>query len=102
MMLPYRNNVLSIPSDNSTEFAKHNVISQKLEADFYFANSYASWERGLSEYTNKLIRQYIPKGTDISKIPHQEIKEIQYKINRRPRENINFKTPREMFYNFVS
>jgi len=62
MLLPYKNVVHSITSDNGSEFAYHKEIAKRLEADFYFANPYSSWERGLSEYTNKLIRQYIPKN----------------------------------------
>lgn len=61
MLLPYKNSVLSITSDNGTEFAEHQNIAQKLETEFYFAHPYSSWKRGLNEYTNKLIRQYIPK-----------------------------------------
>src|SRR5690554_1457168 len=62
MLLPYKKIVKSITSDNGTEFARHEKIAQKLQADFYFAHPYSSWERGLSEYSNKLIRQYIPKN----------------------------------------
>lgn len=102
MLLPYKNHILSITSDNGGEFAEHKIISKKLDTAFYFANPYASWERGLNEYTNKLIRQYIPKGTDFSKITQQQIKEIQYKINRRPREKLNFETPKKQFYKLVA
>ncbi|HET55352.1 MAG TPA: IS30 family transposase [Ignavibacteria bacterium] len=55
MLLPYRNSVKSITSDNGTEFARHERIAKKLHIDFYFAHPYSSWERGLSEYSNKLI-----------------------------------------------
>lgn len=102
MLLPYKNVVHSITSDNGGEFAEHKTISKKLKADFYFANPYASWERGLNEYTNKLIRQYIPKGTDFSTITNQKITEIQHKINRRPREKLNFETPKNLFYKLVA
>ncbi|WP_051008703.1 IS30 family transposase [Bergeyella zoohelcum] len=60
-------------------------MSKKLSCNFYFANPYCSWERGLSENTNKLVRQYIPKGTYFEKISKEKIKEIQHKINQRPR-----------------
>jgi IS30 family transposase len=61
MLLPYKKYIHSITSDNGTEFAEHKVIAEKLGLDFYFAHPYSSWERGLNEYTNGLIRQYIPK-----------------------------------------
>ncbi len=102
MLLPYKNAVLSITSDNGSEFAAHKTISKKLNTAFYFANPYASWERGLNEYTNKLIRQYIPKGTDFNTITHKQIKSIQHKLNRRPREKLNFETPKNLFYKFVA
>ena len=102
MLLPYKDAILSITSDNGGEFAEHKTISKKLKTDFYFANPYASWERGLNEYTNKLIRQYIPKGTDFSKLTNKQITDIQHKINRRPREKLNFQTPINQFYKFVA
>lgn len=102
MLLPYKQHILSITSDNGGEFAQHKTISEKLDTAFYFANPYASWERGLNEYTNKLIRQYIPKGTEFNKITQQQIKEIQHKINRRPREKLNFQTPKNLFYKLVA
>ncbi len=61
MLLLYKNVVKSITSDNGSEFTKHQLIAEKLQTEFYFAHPYSSWERGLSEYSNKLIRQYIPK-----------------------------------------
>jgi IS30 family transposase len=61
MFLPYKKFVRSITSDNGTEFYEHKMIAKRVQADFFFAHPYASWERGLNEYTNKLIRQYIPK-----------------------------------------
>lgn len=102
MLLPYKNSVLSITSDNGTEFANHQTIARKLKTDFYFAHPYSSWERGLNEYTNKLIRQYIPKKTDFNTLNDKQIMNIQHKINRRPREKLNFKTPKEKFYKLVA
>lgn len=101
MLLPYKNSVLSITSDNGTEFAEHQVIAEKLQLNFYFANPYHSWERGLSEYTNKLVRQYIPKKSVFDSFENQQITDIQHKINRRPREKLKFKNPKDIFYNLV-
>jgi IS30 family transposase len=102
MMLPYKKFVLSITSDNGKEFARHKEISKKLLAEFFFAHPYASWERGLSEYTNKLVRQYIPKKSIFETYNEQDIKDIQYKINRRPRKNLNYDSPKNLFYKFVN
>ncbi len=102
MLLPYKDFVHSITSDNGKEFAEHKKISKKLLTEFFFAHPYSSWERGLSEYTNKLVRQYIPKKSIFSMYNEQEIKEIQYKINRRPRKNLNYDNPKNLFYKFVN
>ena len=64
----------------------------------YFADSYASWQKGAIENANKLIRQYIPKGTDFNMITYKFIKHVQYKINDRPRKKINFKSPKNAFF----
>jgi IS30 family transposase len=93
LLAPYKEKVLSITADNGTEFAGHKYIAQKLKTDFYFAHPYSSWERGLNEYTNKLIRQYIPKKTDFNDYNEQYINEVNMKINSRPRKKLSFKTP---------
>jgi len=61
-------------------------------------NSYALWKRGLIENTNKIVRQYIPKGTNFNTVNQQQIKQIQYKTNKRPREKLNFYSPKEIFF----
>ena len=58
---PIKENVLTLTSDNGKEFAGHQAVSRSLEADFFFATPYHSWERGLNEHTNGLVRQYFPK-----------------------------------------
>ena len=102
MLLPYKDAVKSITSDNGSEFAWHEKIAKRLQAKFYFAHPYSSWERGLSEYSNKLIRQYIPKKTNFDIFEKKFISQIQYKINRRPRKNLGFETPKDVFFNFVA
>jgi len=102
MLMPYKNQILSITSDNGTEFADHQLMAEKLNLDFYFAHPYSSWERGLSEYTNKLIRQYVPKKTNFENYTNQYLTQIQHKINRRPRENLNYENPRDVFYKLAS
>jgi IS30 family transposase len=101
-LLPYKNNIKTITSDNGTEFTEHEYISQKLECDFYFAHPYSSWERGLNENTNGLIRQYIPKGTHFENVSKENIKEYQHKINRRPRLTLDFEEPINLFFTFVN
>lgn len=99
MLLPYRGEGLkTITTDNGSEFAAHEWLSKKLGVPVYFTDSYSSWQKGNVENTNKLIRQYIPKGTDISTVTDKKIATIQAKINSRPREKLNFNTPNEEFF----
>jgi len=101
-LLPFKKHVLSITTDNGTEFSDHKTISKKLEATVYFAHPYSSWEKGQIEYSNKLLRQYIPKKSIINHQTTLNLKEIQMKINRRPRKNLGFEKPFELFYNFIN
>ncbi len=102
MLLTYKDFIHSITSDNGKEFAAHKKITEKLVLQFFFAHPYSSWERGLSEYTNKLVRQYIPKKAVFENYSNQKIKEIQHKINRRPRKNLKYENPKNIFYKFVN
>ena len=102
LLLPYRKNVLTITTDNGSEFACHKRIAKALATTVYFADSYASWQKGAIENGNKLIRQYITKGTDFRELSDEFIKEVQYKINRRPREKLYFSTPKKIFFNLIS
>jgi len=102
LLLPYKDYVHTITTDNGTEFAEHEIISKKLNTDIYFAHPYCSWEKGLIEYTNKLIRQYIPKKTDIDNLDNDFIIKIQRKINKRPRKKLKYRSPTDIFYNFVA
>jgi transposase, IS30 family len=90
--------VHTITSDNGREFAQHQRIAQQLQADFYFAHPYASWERGLNENTNGLVRQYFPKKSEFSKISDRQIKEVEERLNNRPRKTLGYKTPNEVFF----
>ena len=64
----------------------------------FFADSYSSWQKGAIENANKLIRQYIPKGTNFSDLSDAFIRKIQHKINRRPRKKLNFDSPKNVFF----
>ena len=98
LLTGYLNHVHSITGDNGTEFADHKTIAKALKTNFYFTHPYSSWEKGLIENTNKLVRQYFPKKTNLNTLNNQQIKEIQYKINNRPRKNLNFFSPKELFF----
>ena len=103
LLLPYKGNkLLTITTDNGSEFAEHEWISKHLGGvPVYFTDSYSSWQKGAVENTNKLIRQYIPKGTNINTITDTLITKIQKKINRRPREKLKFATPvKELFKHY--
>lgn len=97
LLAPFKNKVFTITSDNGLEFAEHEIMAKKLEAKFYFAHPYSSWERGLSENTNKLVRQYIPKKTSFENITELEINNINMKINKRPRKKLEYKNPLFVF-----
>lgn len=89
--------VIAITADNGTEFCAHEHIAPKLKTDVYFANPYASWERGLNENFNGLLRQYVPKGTDLRTVTNEEIVRIQRSLNLRPRKSLGYKQPAVVF-----
>ena len=94
---PYQERVLTLTYDNGREFAYHEEIARELTAEGFFAHPYHSWERGLNENTNGLIRQYIPKGKDIDDLSDEDVAKIINKINKRPRKCLGFKTPHQLF-----
>lgn len=94
---PTKHLVHTLTADNGKEFAYHEEIARMLEADFFFAKPYHSWERGLNEHTNGLIRQYLPKTTIFSGITHKLLDSIEALLNQRPRKVLNFQTPSEVF-----
>lgn len=87
--------VHTLTSDNGTEFADYQQVAKALKADFFFAHPYHAWERGANEHNNKLIRQYIPKKQDFSRMSDQAVKLYQERINDRPRKKLNYSTPNE-------
>lgn len=98
LMLPYKKTTHTITSDNGLEFANHKAIANTLDCEYYFCHPYSSWERGLNEYTNGLIRQYFPKGSSFTDITPKKIQEVENKLNHRPRKTLGWKTPYEVFY----
>jgi len=90
--------VRTLTADNGREFAGHQQIAKALKADFYFAHPFASWERGLNENTNGLIRQYFPKEHDFRTITQHQIESVMVKLNIRPRKCLGIKTPNQVFF----
>lgn len=81
--------------DNGKEFANHEKLTENTGIDVYFARPYHSWERGSNENLNGLVRQYFPKGTDFTTISEQQIKEVEDKLNNRPRKRYDYDSPIE-------
>lgn len=98
MLRPHREHCHTITFDNGQEFAQHQYIAKCLDAQVYFAHPYCSWERGLNENTNGLLRQYFPKGTDLRSVTQSEVDDAVHALNHRPRKCLGFKTPHEVFY----
>jgi IS30 family transposase len=98
LLQPLSSWVHTITADNGREFAQHQRIARELNAKFYFAHPFSSWERGLNENTNGLIRQYFPKKHNFVSITTQQVERVMDKLNNRPRKKLGFKTPNEVFF----
>jgi IS30 family transposase len=98
LLRPYLDKTITITADNGKEFAGHEKIKAALDADVYFAHPYSSWERGLNENTNGLIRQYFTKGSSFENITDEDIEAVMEKLNHRPRKTLNYKTPHAVFF----
>ena len=94
---PISNKIHTITYDNGLEFAEHERMAKALDADIYFAHPYSSWERGINENTNGLIRQHFPKGTDFNKVTDSQIEFVMKRLNTRPRKTRGGKQPVELF-----
>lgn len=92
----------TITVDNGHEHAGHETIAKKIGIKMFFAHPYHSWERGTNENTNGLIRWYLPKKTDFAIVSDERIREIEYKINTRPRKRLGWRTPLEVFNQSVA
>lgn len=88
--------------DNGLEFAGHEELTKILGVECYFANPYHSWERGLNEHTNRLLRQFFPKKTDFRQITNDQVQEAVRIINNRPRKSLNYLTPNEVYFNHAN
>jgi transposase, IS30 family len=98
LLRPLVDRVHTITVDNGKEFCQHEQITAALEAPIYFAHPYASWERGLNENTNGLVRQYFPKKHDFTRITNAEVQRVAELLNNRPRKTLGYRTPNEVFF----
>ena len=97
MLKPIKKKLKTITTDNGKEFSAHEIISEALGVDVFFTDPYSSWQKGAIENANGLIRQYIPKKISFNDYDDKDIKDIEEKINRRPRKKLGFETPIERF-----
>jgi len=102
LLTPLKGRVHTITADNGKEFAYHEKLVKQLDTKVYFAHPYSSWERGLNENTNGLLRQYFPKGTDFRMLNQCDIDMAVERINSRPRKTLGFKTAAQMMEKSLS
>lgn len=98
LLAPLAAKVHTITVDNGKEFCEHELIAAGLQARIYFAHPYASWERGLNENTNGLVRQYFPKKYHFAKITDKDVQQVEDLLNNRPRKMLGYRTPNEVFF----
>lgn len=91
----------TITFDNGMENVRHIEIKKKYDIETYFCDPFASWQKGGVENANKLIRQYLPRKTDLAKLTDKDIYDIQEKLNNRPRKCLNYQTPNEVIHKVV-
>jgi transposase, IS30 family len=94
-----KHKILTQTSDNGVQFNKLDVVEEKLGIQVYYAYPYHSWERGINENTNGLIRQYYKKGSAFNDITQIELDQVTNMINNRPRKTLNYLTPSQVFHN---
>ena len=87
----------TVTLDNGKEFSAHGKVAAATGADIYFAHPYSSWERGLNENTNGLIRQYFPKRSDFSVLEARDVQAVEDALNARPRKSLGYRTPDEVY-----
>src|SRR5438876_12078944 len=98
LLAPLAAKVHTITVDNGKEFCEHELIAAGLQTRIYFAHPYASWERGLNENTNGLVRQYFPKKYEFARITDKDLQEVEDLLNNRPRKTLGYRTPNEVFF----
>ncbi len=96
LLKPFSGAVLTITADNGKELAFHEQITKALGAPVYFTDPYCSWQRGLNENTNGLLRQYWPKITDFKKVSLQAVDAVIAQLNDHPRKKLGYRTPAQL------
>lgn len=91
----------SLTYDNGIEMAQHKRFTKNTNVKVYFTHPYSPWERPTNENTNGLLRQYFPKGTDLSIITEERLEFVQDELNERPRRTLDYKTPMEVFNEMI-
>ncbi|MBS1731865.1 MAG: IS30 family transposase, partial [Bacteroidetes bacterium] len=91
----------SLTYDNGTEMAQHKLFTKNTKVQVYFTHPYSPWERPTNENTNGLLRQYFPKGTDLSKVSKKELQHVQDEMNERPRRTLGYKSPAQVFEEMI-
>lgn len=93
-----RNEVVhTLTADNGKEFSDYSTVEQTLNTDVYFADPYASWQRGTNENTNGLLREFIPKGKDIGEYTEEQLQQFVFLINHRPRKVLDYRTAEQVY-----
>ena len=98
LLAPYKNRCHTITFDNGKEFAGHERIAEELQTSIYFAHPYHSWERGLNENSNGLLRQYFPKNMELTDITEEQVQWAVERLNHRPRKVLGFRSPHEVLF----
>lgn len=88
--------VKSLTVDNGIENKNHKEIAQELKANVYFCHPYHSWEKGTNENTNGLVRRYLPRGASLKDVTQDDLDDIVWELNNRPRKSLEYATPQEM------
>jgi transposase, IS30 family len=98
LLSPHKDKCHTITFDNGKEFAKHETIAAELNVDIYFAHPYHSWERGLNKNSNGLLRQYFPKGMELTTVTEEQVQRAVERLNHRPRKVLQFRSPHEVLF----
>ncbi|WP_243457636.1 IS30 family transposase [Ottowia testudinis] len=100
LLRPHRQLCHTLTLDNGKEFAQHVCVARRLDMQVYFADPHSSWQRGLNENHNGLLRYYFPKGSDLSHVSEQQVLDAVHRLNHRPRRCLGWLTPHEVFHGF--